>query len=129
MTGSTAATKTVVENTACSIDAVASIEHVKANLEISVRTFEMHLPEPEKTEGLLALTNMMKRVAISNERPRVIMKECQLAINAESAPYMCRPANKRQRFQRIRKKTVDYGENPANLDSIYIPKALPVTYA
>ncbi len=89
---------------------------------------DTHSPEPEKTEPLLALTEMLDRAAISKDRPRVIMKECQLSIGQESAHFLCRPANIRQRVRRIRAKKVDYGANPSSLNKIDIPDALRIAY-
>ncbi len=61
-----------------------------------------HLPQPEKTEALLAVSQMLERAKISNERPRVIIKNCQLGVDSEVAPFLIRHEAMRQRIARVR---------------------------
>ncbi len=68
-----------------------------------------HIPIPEKID---AIPQMVERVKITRERPRAIMKTCQLGVGVEAAPYMVRPDAIRQRIQRVRRNKVDYGPNP-----------------
>ena len=67
-----------------------------------------HIPEPEKEQGLLILNRMLERATISNDNPRIIIKQCQLDLEIENASYMCRPNNIRQRINRIRNKQIDH---------------------
>ena len=95
---------------------------------VTVITDHNHIPEPEREEGLLALNDMLARAHISGDNPRTIMKNCQLKVSKESAPYMCRPGNIRQRIQRIRVKQIDHGENPENREGIIINDELRYTF-
>ena len=70
---------------------------------------------------------MLERAHICNDNPRTIMKNCQLSVSKESAPYMCRPGNIRQRINRVRLKKVDHGENPETIDDININDELRYT--
>ena len=87
-----------------------------------------HMPLPERTDAVLALGQMLERAKITSERPRTIVKNCQLKVNKESANHLLRHSAVRQRIQRIRSKKVDYGPNSANIESIMIPEALKVSY-
>ena len=95
---------------------------------IEMVTEHNHMPNPEKTSTCLALTDMLERAKISNDKPRAIIKVCQLNVDEESAPYMVRSKNIRQRINRIRTKKVDYGPNPASIADIEIPPELKVTH-
>ena len=75
---------------------------------IKIITIHNHVPVPEKTAALLALTKMLERAKITNDKSRTIIKNCQLLVTGESAPFMVRPKNIRQRIQRVRTKNVDY---------------------
>jgi hypothetical protein len=88
-----------------------------------------HLPQPEKTEALLAVSQMLERAKISNERPRVIIKNCQLGVDSEVAPFLIRHDAMRQRISRVRSKKVDYGPNPKNINEIDIPLPLRSSYS
>ena len=58
---------------------------------------------------MLAVTQMVERAKITKERPRDIMKTCQLGVDVDAAPYMVRPDVIRQRIQRVPRNKVDYG--------------------
>ena len=61
-----------------------------------------HIPVPEKNDALLALEKMMSKAHISNERPRIIMKTCQLDVDLELyLEFLVRPNNLRQRVKLI----------------------------
>jgi hypothetical protein len=95
---------------------------------VQLVTDHNHIPEPEKTDSVLALTAMLERASICNDKPRTIMKDSQLNIKEETAPFMVRAINIRQRIQRIRRRKVDHGPNPVDLESISIPDDLTWAY-
>ena len=64
---------------------------------VEIITEHNHIPEPE-----LALEEMLQRAKISSDNPRTIMKKFQFQVPTESAPFLCRPANIRQRINRLR---------------------------
>ena len=94
---------------------------------VEIITEHNHIPEPERTAGLLALEEMLQRAKISSDNPRTIMKKSQLQVPTESAPFLCRPANIRQRINRLRRKDIDHGENPSNRSGIRINEELRFT--
>ena len=51
---------------------------------VEIITEHNHIPEPERTAGLLALEEMLQRAKISSDNPRTIMKKSQLQVPTES---------------------------------------------
>ena len=83
-----------------------------------------HRHEPtNKLTCVLALEKMLERATLSNDRPRVIIKNCQLNIDKYCANHLVRPNAITQRIRRIRKAKADNGPNAVDIESIEIPEA------
>ena len=95
---------------------------------VDVRREHNHIQEPTKLTALEALQEMLARATISNDKPRMIMNNCQLNVDNEGAVRMVRAKNITKRIMRVRHKKVDYGPNPQSISDIIIPEVIKFSY-
>ncbi|RNA29409.1 hypothetical protein BpHYR1_013246 [Brachionus plicatilis] len=65
---------------------------------VTVTREHNHIPVPEKEDCILAVQAMLEKASITNERPRTLIKRHQFEISNESASYMLRTNQIRQRM-------------------------------
>jgi hypothetical protein len=89
----------------------------------------MHLPNVAKAECIIAINNMKERAKNNlTEKPRSIIKNCQLNLSDEAAALLSRYSNLVQILGRTRSTKPTYGSNPVDLSTIVIPDPLKYTY-
>ena len=87
-----------------------------------------HLPNPERTECLVVIDEAKNLAELTNQKPRSILKSCQIKLSDEAAAQMTRFENVRQMILRIRSQKSDHGPNPSSADGIKISETLRRTY-
>ena len=71
---------------------------------VTIRKDHHHRPEPAQLFALEAVQEMLERAKISSDKPRTIMKNCQLNVDSEAAVHLIRPKNIQKRICSIRSK-------------------------
>ncbi|RMZ94450.1 hypothetical protein BpHYR1_002786, partial [Brachionus plicatilis] len=104
---------------------VVTIGHLEPVKEI---TSHNHLPDPAKTECLLAMEKLKQLAQQSSQNPRSIIKKAQLNLSEESAAKMTRAVYLTQIVKRIQNEKVDSGDTAKDRTELNIPDSLLLSY-
>ena len=87
-----------------------------------------HLPDPVLEECLKAKDDIKELAKNTSEKPRSIIKKCQVNLSQEGAAKMTRHQNLTQIIKRIRSTKPTYGPNAACIADLVVPEPLKFTF-
>ncbi|CAF0766296.1 unnamed protein product [Brachionus calyciflorus] len=88
-----------------------------------------HLPDPSRTECLLAIDKLKSLAQLTNQNLRAIIKSEQIDLTNKSSAKMTRHTNLTQMVKRVQSKKVDSGDVTKTREQINIPDCLMNTYS
>lgn len=81
-----------------------------------------------ESECLLVDDKMKDMAKQTSEKPRSIMKKCQIDVSKEAAARLKKYSSVVQMVHRVRSTEATYGQNPTSISEIVVPIPLTLSY-